>query len=155
MNNQKLYELREYHDMTQQDVANILKVRQQTYGEWENQKRIIPLKHLVSLCNYYHVSLDYMTGLSQTKEQYQPITINPSNIGLNLIKFRLKHNLYQKEVATLLNTTPSTICAYEKGKTIILTAFAYEICKTYNLSLDWLLGCNVPMYRTKKTYVNA
>lgn len=44
------------------------------------------------------------------------------------------------ELAKLLNTTHSTISAYESGKTTILTAFAYEICKKYNISMDYLIG---------------
>lgn len=44
------------------------------------------------------------------------------------------------ELAKLLNTTHSTISAYESGKTTILTVFAYEICKKYNISMDYLIG---------------
>ena len=44
------------------------------------------------------------------------------------------------ELAKLLNTNHSTISAYESGKTTILTAFAYEICKKYNISMDYLIG---------------
>ena len=58
----------------------------------------------------------------------------------NIINFRKKNNLTQKELAIFLNTTPSTICAYEKGKTLILTSFAYQICKKYNISMDYLCG---------------
>ena len=46
----------------------------------------------------------------------------------------------QEELASTLNTTHSTISAYESGKTTILTAFAYEICKRYNISMDYLCG---------------
>ena len=42
------------------------------------------------------------------------------------------------EVAEILNTTQSTISAYESGKTVLLTAFAIQISKKYNVSLDWL-----------------
>ena len=58
----------------------------------------------------------------------------------NIINFRKKNNLTQKELAIFLNTTPSTICAYEKGKTLILTSFAYQICKKYNISMDYICG---------------
>ena len=40
----------------------------------------------------------------------------------------------------MLNTTHSTISAYESGKTKLLTIFAIEIVKKYNISLDWLCG---------------
>lgn len=49
MENDKLFELREYNNLTQRDIGEILGVRQQTYAEWEKGKKIIPLKHLVTL----------------------------------------------------------------------------------------------------------
>ena len=49
-------------------------------------------------------------------------------------------NITQEELANILNTTHSTISAYESGKTTILTAFAYQICKRYNISMDYLCG---------------
>jgi DNA-binding XRE family transcriptional regulator len=74
--------------------------------------------------------------------------INKMNIKKEIKEFfkratkndRKKNNLTQKELAIFLNTTPSTICAYEKGKTLILTSFAYQICKKYNISMDYICG---------------
>ena len=61
MENDKLFELREYNNLTQKNVGEIIGVRQQTYAEWEKGKKIIPLKHLVTLAKYYNVSLlDYL-----------------------------------------------------------------------------------------------
>ena len=62
MNFQKLIELREDFNLKQKDIAKILNITQQTYSLWENGSKIIPLKHLNSLCNYYNVSMDYMLG---------------------------------------------------------------------------------------------
>ena len=47
MENDRLFELREYNNLTQKNVGAILGVRQQTYAEWEKGKKIIPLKHLI------------------------------------------------------------------------------------------------------------
>ena len=57
LENDKLFELREYNNLTQKAVGEILGVRQQTYVEWEKGKKIIPLKHLVTLANFYKVSI--------------------------------------------------------------------------------------------------
>ncbi len=56
------------------------------------------------------------------------------------MKFRLNHNLFQYQLANFLNTTQSTISAYENGKTMILTAFAYQIAKEYQISMDEFCG---------------
>ena len=85
--------------------------------------------------------MDYVLGLSNTRH-YDVINtdINKSLIGKRLREFRIENNITQTELAKLLNTTHSTISAYESGKTTILTAFAYEICKKYNISMDYLCG---------------
>lgn len=139
MNFQKLIELREDFNLKQKDIAKLLNITQQTYLLWENGSKIIPLKHLHSLCNYYNVSMDYMLGLSN-KNSFNngKYNIDKKIIGMRLKKFRKEKNITQEELASTLNTTHSTISAYESGKTTILTAFAYEICKRYNISMDYL-----------------
>lgn len=143
MNENKLYELREYNDLFQKDVAKILGVTQQTYSLWEKGTNTIPFKHLNTLCNYYKVSMDYIFKLSKSKT-YNNINylkeLNKKEIGLRIKKVREVNNLTLRKLASELNTTSSTISAYETGKTLILTAFAYQICKKYNVSLDWLCG---------------
>ena len=141
MNFQKLIELREDFNLKQKDIAKLLNIPQQTYSLWENGSKIIPLKHLNSLCNYYNVSMDYMLGLSN-KNSFNngKYNIDKKIIGRRLKEFRKEKNITQEELASTLNTTHSTISAYESGKTTILTAFAYEICKRYNISMDYLCG---------------
>lgn len=141
MNFQKLIEIREDFNLKQKDIANILNITQQTYSLWENGVKIIPLKHLNALCNYYNLSMDYILGLFNTKK-YDVINKNLDKkiIGKRLKEFRIENNITQEELAKILNTTHSTISAYERGKTTILTAFAYEICKRYNISMDYLCG---------------
>lgn len=79
-----------------------------------------------SLCNYYNVSMDYMLGLSN-KNSFNngKYNIDKKIIGMRLKIFRKEKNITQEELASTLNTTHSTISAYESGKTTILTAFAY------------------------------
>ena len=62
MSFQKLIEIREDLGLKQKDIANILNITQQSYSFWENGTKIITLKHLNSLCNYYNVSMDYLIG---------------------------------------------------------------------------------------------
>ncbi len=143
MKNNKLFELREYNNLTQKDVAEILGLQRRTYTSWENGTITIPLKHLNSLSNYYNVSMDYLLGLSKDKELNTTKKIknlDKKEIGQRLNKIRKENNLTLRDLAEELNTTYSTISAYELGKTLILTAFAYQICKKYNISLDWLCG---------------
>ncbi len=137
----KLFDIREENDMTQKDIANILGVKQPVYSRWENKVEIMPLKKLLLFCNYFDISLDYICELSKDKyiSNYNK-NIDKKVIGGNIVKFRYDNNMKQKDLARFLNTTQSTICAYEKGKTLILTSFAYQICSKYNISMDHLCG---------------
>ena len=141
MNFQKLIELREDSSLKQKDIANVLNITQQTYSLWENGTKIIPLKHLNSLCNYYDVSMDYVLGLSNVR-QYDIVNrvIDKKIIGIKLKEFRKENGITQVKLAEFLNTTQSTISAYESGKTTLLTAFALQIVDKYKISLDWLCG---------------
>ena len=139
MNFERLRYIRELHNLKQIDIANLMNISQKSYSRWETGESIIPLKRLIQFCNYFHVSLDY--ALNLTKENNEPkieMILNRKQIGKKLKEVRLKNKVTQQELATLLHTTHSTISAYESGKTVLLTAFAYQICKTYHVSLDWL-----------------
>lgn len=141
MNFQKLIEIREDLGLRQKDIADVLGISQQTYSLWENGTKIIPLKHLNTLCNYYNLSMDYMLGLSNVKGcDIINKNLDKVLIGKRLKEFRVEHGITQECLAEILNTTHSTISAYESAKTTILTAFAYEICRKYNITMDYLCG---------------
>jgi predicted transcriptional regulators len=140
--NLKLQDIRENNELTQKAVADILNVSQLTYSRWEKKIEIIPLNKLILFAKYFNVSLDYLYNLSLIKKENKNYNyiVNKELSSNNIINFRKKNNLTQKELAIFLNTTPSTICAYEKGKTLILTSFAYQICKKYSISMDYISG---------------
>lgn len=141
MNFERLFFLREEQDLFQNDMANILNVKQVNISNWENGKEIIPLTKLNMYANYFNVSLDYIMKLSDKKiPSINRDALDKILIGKNIKFIRVQNNLSQQDLANVLNTTKSTIWAYETGKTLILTAFAYQICAKYNVSMDWLCG---------------
>lgn len=138
---EKIRELRENSELTQRDIAKILNVSKSTYNRWETGEVFIPLHHLNQLCIYYNISMDYIIGLSyeKTTNSYHT-TLDKNIIGKRLLDFRRENKLSQNDLAKLLNTSHSTISAYEHGKTLLLTVFAYQIAAKFNISLDWLCG---------------
>ena len=60
---QRLRDLREDNDLTQEKTAKILEITTQQYQLYESGKREIPLHHIITLARYYNVSLDYLAGL--------------------------------------------------------------------------------------------
>lgn len=137
MDFERLKLVRESLELSQKEIANKLKVGKSTYARWETGEKIIPFKHLINLCNLTGFSIDYTLGIVKKRTYLkEKISANKKIIGENLLRFRKTHNLTQEELASQLNTTHSTISAYENGKVLILTSFAYQIAKTYNISLD-------------------
>ncbi len=59
----RLRELRQANNLSQTDVAKILRCSQVACGMYEIGKRRISVDNLVKLARYYHVSLDYLAGL--------------------------------------------------------------------------------------------
>ncbi len=57
-------DLREDADLTQTQVAEILGTSQTMYARYERGASELPIRHLISLCRLYHVSADYVLGLS-------------------------------------------------------------------------------------------
>jgi len=68
--NERIREIRESHFMTQQKVADLLNVGQRTYADYESGKTRIPVDSLLILAKFYDVSLDYITGASNVKNNY-------------------------------------------------------------------------------------
>ena len=61
--------LREDRDLTQQAVADLLKIGRTMYRRYETGETEIPIRHLRVLCTFYRVSADYVLGLSSVKKQ--------------------------------------------------------------------------------------
>ncbi len=59
----RLRDLREDHDKTQQEIADVLGTSQTMYARYERGANELPLRHLITLCRYYGVSADYILGI--------------------------------------------------------------------------------------------
>ena len=69
----RLRDLREDSDLKQQDIANYLHIKQNTYSQYENGQRQIPIDMLISLARFYKTSTDYILGLTDIKKPYTKI----------------------------------------------------------------------------------
>ena len=58
----RLEELRIDHDLTQQNVADMLGCQREVYRRYEKGTRTIPADFLMKLADFYHVSIDYILG---------------------------------------------------------------------------------------------
>lgn len=70
MNKLRLWDLREDHDMTLQDVAKILGTTLQYYQKYESGVRPIPVERLEILADFYGTSTDYILGRTLVRKPY-------------------------------------------------------------------------------------
>ena len=60
----RMRDLREDHDKTQSEIALVLGTSQTMYARYERGANELPIRHLITLCQYYGVCADYLLGLS-------------------------------------------------------------------------------------------
>lgn len=68
----RIRNLREDFDKTQQEIADYLGTSQTMYARYERGANEMPIRHLLKLAEYYNVSLDYLCGLTEKKTLYPP-----------------------------------------------------------------------------------
>ena len=70
MNIQRIRDLREDSDYTQEYIAKLLNVNQRTYSRYENGDRAIPIELLSKLADFYDTSVDYLINRTNIKTPY-------------------------------------------------------------------------------------
>ncbi|MCI9279809.1 MAG: helix-turn-helix transcriptional regulator [Bacilli bacterium] len=143
--------IRETYDLTQNDLALILKINKTSISHIERNDRIIPIEHLITFSDYLNLSIDYILGLTEIKNYKDQI----SGIHLNKMAESIKeicqsNHLTNLALATIIHSCESNIRNYKNGKYLILTTFLLELNAKYNYSIDWILGKTTHKYVTKK-----
>ena len=77
---QRLKDLREDHDLTQEELAKLLNMKREQYRRYEAGINEIKAKHIIMFAKFYNVSTDYILGLTdEQKPSWQ------SNIKNNVV----------------------------------------------------------------------
>lgn len=66
----KIRDLREDRDLTQKELARLLKIHQTTYSDYELGRLNVPVTVLHQLADFYGVSVDYLLGRTGEKKPY-------------------------------------------------------------------------------------
>lgn len=142
--------LREKNNLTQEELAHKLNVSRSLIALWERGYANISLKQITKLSYVYQVPIDYLLGIIDTinpKIKYNYIdNINLINIGKRLREIRKKEECTQEKFAAKIDTKRSSISYYEIGKMTISTADLKQICETFGISADYIIG-------TTNTYI--
>ena len=141
INFERLKNLREDNDISQEKMSTILKVNRSTYSLWELGINIIPIKNLIDFCDYFNVNIDYVLSLTNKKTtKFSKPGLDIKKLGENMKNIRIKNNLSQDYVATILNVTQPAIARYEKGLVFISLTNLYKFSKEFNISINYLCG---------------
>ena len=141
ISNFRIKNLRESHSLTQEQISKKFKVKRKSYSDYEIQRVVIPISLLVSLANFYHVSVGYLCGTTDVKDSYPNILPFDNERMFQLFKeLRIRHGYTQKELANLLLCGHNTISQYETGKRTIPLEILISLANLYSLPLDYIIG---------------
>ena len=65
----RMRNLREDRDLTQKEVGEIIHKSQQGYGHIEDGRAELKIDDLITLCDFYGVSADYLIGRTDAKKK--------------------------------------------------------------------------------------
>ncbi len=66
----RLKDIREDRDIKQKELADYLHIKQNTYSQYENEQRGMPIDILIRLADYFNTSTDYILGRTNEKKPY-------------------------------------------------------------------------------------
>lgn len=141
MYGKKIRMLREEKNLTQKELAATISMNEDALSHYEREYLIIPLKHLIEICDFFEVSLDYIFDFNTERNYLEnKLGYDKEVVGKRLREWRKDLKLTQVKLANVLNTVHPVIANYENGKNLIATPFLYTICSKYGVSADYLLG---------------
>ena len=134
-------ELRQDMEKRQGDIAEYLNVKRNTYSKWENYINDMPIEKCNDLANYYHVSIDYLLGLSNQKKKVNDnLKVNWELLSKRLSELRKDANLSQEKLSAKLGFPQTTYSQYENGTRKPTVLKLLVVAQYYNVSFDYLVG---------------
>lgn len=135
--------LRDRRGFTQSEFAKLIGVSRSLVCVWENGYANISLRQMIKISYVYLVPLDYILGITDTFQLKNYKFINKLNlkyVGEKIREIRKKEGLTQERFAKKIDTKRSSISYYEIGKMMISTADLKQICLTFGVSADYIVG---------------
>lgn len=101
-----LRELREEHNLSQQEVANKTGIKQGMYSNYETGKSVPNLDVLTTLARFFRVSLDYLVGFMLLEKEDRDVA-NNLNISNAELTGRILHQGGSIAVKKLMKKEPN------------------------------------------------
>lgn len=91
----RLKELRAEKNLTQEEVATLLKIPRGTYAHYELDKRQPDNVTLLTLADFYDVTIDYLLGRTNIRKYSEDILAFNSTEGLTQEDLDLVHQMIE------------------------------------------------------------
>ncbi|MCI9414118.1 MAG: helix-turn-helix transcriptional regulator [Clostridiales bacterium] len=83
----RLRELRVSHDMLQQELADLLNMKPSAVSKYEKGLTQPSLDTLIRLADIFHVSVDFLVGVSSVENPYEKSQLSPREADV-ILRFR-------------------------------------------------------------------
>ena len=80
-----LKKLRKQHNLSQQKLADILHISQQSIYKYENDITFPDIEILIQMANYFSTSIDYLVGYTDIPHKIEPVTETMLNADESLL----------------------------------------------------------------------
>ena len=116
---ERLYELRNKNNLSQEELAEVLDVSRQSISKWENDKAYPEMTRLLFMSDYFDVSLDYLMRGIKKENNEEKVTAGDADKNSN-DKYKTK-NILLVWNNFLSNLSP-------KQKTLFMLLYVLIIC---------------------------
>lgn len=116
---ERLYELRNKNNLSQEELAEVLDVSRQSISKWENDKAYPEMTRLLFMSDYFDVSLDYLMRGIKKENNEEKVTADDADKNSN-DKYKTK-NILLVWNNFLSNLSPNQ-------KTLFLLLYILIIC---------------------------
>lgn len=105
---QRLKDMREDHDLNQEQIGKIIQIKGSHYGKYERGQMMMGIDKYIALAKYYNVSLDYLCGILDTPEplwrgsKAPKVTPRPNEEDILIDAFKRAPTKIKNAIKTLL-----------------------------------------------------
>ncbi len=138
---QRIKKLRLSEGLTQEEFGKLFGIVKSTVSLYENDKSTPDDETKIKICNHFNVSMDYLMGILPDVSP-NPMDIDGGIIGKKIREFREQKGLKQKELAQIMNISPSAIGMYEQGRRTPDAKTLEQFSNIFQVSIDELVGAD-------------
>ena len=126
---ERLYELRNKKNISQEELAEVLDVSRQSISKWENDKAYPEMTRLLFMSDYFDVSLDYLMRGIKIEENVENVAQKYKTKNMLLVWNDFLSNLSKKQKTLFTALYILIICALVSVIVSVIYLGGYEIGK--------------------------